>query len=277
MGLVVPAGYISTSDAFEKMVGADTECCRLRASWEKDGQPIEGPAFDKLEKRQKTLWSALYDAVAADEIPLFAYGLNDAGKQYLGELTGAYRRDPRAAAELLTGKIDRRKMSRQERAAIPALTTPCFRRANLNAWLAAYFKTEGASEPEEVRKPEEAGEVETHAVEEVDPRRRARPPAPAEQPVEAPKATPEKPDLDCMREWYRLERVAKHDAKKPPPSREDDQKAAREYFEMGGLNPLVRKARAAEAPWNWKQGGSRGRKATELRARQKAQRDQLTR
>jgi hypothetical protein len=101
--------------------------------------------------------------------------------------------------------------------------------------------------------------------------------SPAERAAEAPKAEPKKPDLECMREWYRLERVEKHDAQKPPPSREDDQKAARKYFKMGGLNPLVREARAAEAPWNWKQGGSRGRKAAELRTRQKAQRDRLTR
>jgi hypothetical protein len=95
---------------------------------------------------------------------------------------------------------------------------------------------------------------------------------------EVPKAkTPPQPSPDRMQEWYRLERVAKHDAQNPPPSRTDDQKAARDYFKMGGLNSLVRQARAAEAPWHWKRGGSRGRKAAELRARQEAQRTQLAR
>lgn len=65
--------------------------------------------------------------------------------------------------------------------------------------------------------------------------------------------------------WYLTERVAKHDASHPSPSRGEDEKAARDYFRKAGfrtgepLKELVRAVRTQEAP-DWTVSGPKGRK-----------------
>ena len=68
-----------------------------------------------------------------------------------------------------------------------------------------------------------------------------------------------KPTSAAMEAWYRL-RMEGHDPQQPPPSREDDLKAAERHFGIGGLKDLVRTARRRLAPASWKQPGAKGRK-----------------
>jgi len=77
----------------------------------------------------------------------------------------------------------------------------------------------------------------------------------------APMPTPEK-----MGTWYR-QRIADHDPQQPPPSRLDDERAAKEYFERGGLKNLVRVARNKFAPITWRESGPKGRKVQARAAR----------
>jgi hypothetical protein len=154
MSLVVPAGYISTPDAFTEMLTFDSEWRRLSESWEKDDRPVEGPAFADIDERQEALANVFYKAVAAGEIVVFAYTLSPTGKRFLEELTGAYRSDPAAKIELRLGKISAGRMSRLifdmetsrwslQRDRLERLelhgAALCFRRADLGAWLARHF------------------------------------------------------------------------------------------------------------------------------------------
>jgi hypothetical protein len=72
---------------------------------------------------------------------------------------------------------------------------------------------------------------------------------------------PRKPTLEEVVEWY-VQRVANHDPNRLPPTRREDEKAARQYFNAHGadgrgIRPLVRKAREKEAPPSWKVGGAK--------------------
>jgi hypothetical protein len=261
MQRIIPGQYILTSTAIAEMQRRDAEWSRLKTLWERSARK-HGPEWTATGNRATELLAALLDDVASGSPPAVIVTATDGGQWQELPLPDGYCADfvPASAAlirgAVVAGNLHDRDILKFEGDAL------CFKRSDWSVWLdgLAERMARGGAPAATGRSPVLLA------------------PAPAiVQPTSLPPAKPKKPDLNCMREWYRLERVEKHDAKKPPPSREDDQKAAREYFKMGGLNPLVRKARAAEAPWNWKQGGSRGRKAAELRARQKAQRDQPTR
>ena len=62
-----------------------------------------------------------------------------------------------------------------------------------------------------------------------------------------------------MQVWYR-QRVATWDATIPPPSREDDERAAKDHFQVKGLRELVRQVRTEEAPHDWTNDGPKGNK-----------------
>jgi hypothetical protein len=68
-----------------------------------------------------------------------------------------------------------------------------------------------------------------------------------------------KPTPDEMAAWYK-QRVIEHDPRDPPPSRPEDEKAAKAHFRSVGLKMLVRAARNEFAPIAWKESGPKGRK-----------------
>jgi hypothetical protein len=68
------------------------------------------------------------------------------------------------------------------------------------------------------------------------------------------------PTSEMVNSWYR-ERVADHDPQLLPPTRSEDERAAKIHFKRGGLKELVRAARNDFAPDAWKEPGPRGRKA----------------
>ena len=76
---------------------------------------------------------------------------------------------------------------------------------------------------------------------------------------------PRKPTFDEVSAWY-AQSVMDHDPKRLPPSRPEDEKAARQYFATQGLNGrgirhLVRCARARHAPASWKERGAKSHEA----------------
>jgi hypothetical protein len=90
------------------------------------------------------------------------------------------------------------------------------------------------------------------------------PPAPT--PKENGQQRAPKPTAERMGSWYR-QRVADHDPSQPPPTRREDEKAAKADFECGGLKDLVREARNKYAPAQWKESGPKGRKVKAHAAR----------
>jgi hypothetical protein len=149
MGIVVPAGYISTPDAFTQLLESDSEWGRLSEGWKNDGCPLlpilAGPTIADIDERQQELAATLHKAVIACEITLFAYTRG----RTLG-LTGAYRDDPRTKVELCLGKISAGRMSRLIFDAETSRwslhrdhldrqemhdATLCFRQADWGAWL----------------------------------------------------------------------------------------------------------------------------------------------
>jgi hypothetical protein len=82
----------------------------------------------------------------------------------------------------------------------------------------------------------------------------------AEPQADAQRDRARKPTPDEMAAWYK-QRVVEHDPLNPPPSRPEDEKAAKDHFRRGGLKALVRAARNEFAPIAWKESGPKGRKA----------------
>jgi hypothetical protein len=80
-------------------------------------------------------------------------------------------------------------------------------------------------------------------------------------------AKPRKPTYAEIRAWY-VERVAKHPPDCLPPSRPDDEAAARQYFNGKGLDGRgirddMRKARREVAPLSWQESGAKSSEAYE--------------
>jgi hypothetical protein len=91
--------------------------------------------------------------------------------------------------------------------------------------------------------------------------------AAAEQPRPQSVTKPRKPNYDEILAWY-VERVAKHPPDCLPPSRPDDEAAARQYFDGKGLDGRglrddVRKARKQGAPPSWQERGAKSSEAYE--------------
>jgi hypothetical protein len=67
------------------------------------------------------------------------------------------------------------------------------------------------------------------------------------------------PTREKVETCYRR-RVDDHDPQQPPPSRLDDERAAKKHFGRSGLKDLVRAARNKLAPNPWRESGPKGRK-----------------
>jgi hypothetical protein len=107
-----------------------------------------------------------------------------------------------------------------------------------------------------------------HARARMDARRRAPTLSPHSTPGDVTSAEeapapppPRKPTLEEVVAWY-VRRVVGHDPKRLPPTRSDDEKAAKEYFtaqgfDGRGIREWVRTAREKKAPDWWKETGAK--------------------
>jgi hypothetical protein len=85
--------------------------------------------------------------------------------------------------------------------------------------------------------------------------------APIEQPRTLDDAKPRKPTYDQIRAWF-VDRVDQHPPGLLPPSRDDDERDARKFFNAKGLDGRglrkdVRKARKEVAPPLWQEPGAK--------------------
>jgi hypothetical protein len=241
MGIVVPAGYISTPDAFTERLNANAKWRRLSESWRKDDRPING-TYAAIEKRQEAAARVLYSALTRGEITLYAYTVDDIGKPLLEVLTGAYRSDPAAKTELRLGSIHKSRKP-------PHGATPCFLRDDWRTWLGIEPLAAETPPPPAIEQPTEPKAEQPKMV-----RRTAG-------------AKRRKPTYAEIRAWY-VERVAKHPPDCLSPSRPDDEASAPQYFNDKGLDGRgirnnVRKARREVAPPSWQERGAKSSEAYE--------------
>lgn len=233
MVAILPIAYLATEEAIDDFLGRDEEFCRLRSAWERASGIDKMDALNRASERQSELVRFVLAAVVARLLAPIVLKQSAPGTWQEFALKQSVWTESMADHLLLRGRIIGFGAEYEDAAL-------CFRRDEWNGWLKACLSTHTSHSPCEG----------------------------SSSSANNPESTLQrsKPSLDDVLAWYAL-RVASHPSGQTPPDRNEDLTAAQQHFRIGGLKDLVRRARSAKAPPEWKKPGARGRKVASANAR----------